>query len=239
MATPSIALNRARSKILQRHQHSPLSTRTQIPQIQDITAKDINAPQLDFDIQSKSDNFVSTLELNDFSGINKDSSNNRGDVRIDFSIGADSSVVSEKSLNILRQASIASNNNHIKITSTLRSPAKQAELMYDYNLIKGFVKQYGLYGSIGDQVIRVHEENVGKSKEDILDLMVNKINQLEPSNVSKHCGNHNDVNVFDIYVGNLKNPDLLYNELLKLEGSLINKVIDERDRGCIHVEIKQ
>lgn len=217
------------------------STRIHMPYTHKITEKNREVWVPKFEIDEKTHNFAEVSNvLNNIGDINKvDSMNKLNSVKVEFNVGVDKSVVSEKSLNILKQVSHASGNDNICITSTLRSPSKQAEVMYNDNLTKGFADQYNLYGSKGDQVIRIHENNKDRQKEEIIELMTRKINQLTPSEVSKHCGNHNDINVFDISIANLKNPDLFYNELLKLEGSLISRIIDERKRGCIHVEIKQ
>ena len=124
-----------------------------------------------------------------------------------------------------------SNNTKIHITSTVRTPRKQAEIMYSYIVSEGLQNQYTLYGPNGDKVIDVYVKNkkLNKSKDEIINAMEAKIKELGPDNVSRHCGDHSKRNVFDISY----NPTKLTN------AKSISKFIDEKKRNCYHIEIIQ
>ena len=159
--------------------------------------------------------------------------------KVEFSPGIDSSYVSQKSMDIIAKIATASNNDKVVITSTMRSPEKQAQVMYDYTQKTGMQEQYNLYGRNGDKIIDVYKENKSLSRQEVISLMTNKINELGPSNVSKHCGNHKILNVFDISILRLNNPNDFYNEAKKHVGSDIYNLIYEPKRNCYHFEIKQ
>jgi len=77
------------------------------------------------------------------------------------------------------------------VTSTTRTASEQAKAMYD-NLTgtgkgQGVEAQKTLYGSAGDKVIEVYENNKDKAKDEVVKLMTEEINAQGPTNVSKHC----------------------------------------------------
>lgn len=163
------------------------------------------------------------------------------DVKIIFAKEKDHLTVSEKSIGIIKQIASASNNPSVYITSSVRSPEDQARIMYNDTVTLGMTQQYILYGPNGDKVIDVYKamKELNKSREDIIKAMERKIYELGPSKVSLHCGNHNVLNVFDISSNGakLRNPkDFLSQAYLHKE---ISKILNESERNCYHIEIKQ
>ena len=164
------------------------------------------------------------------------------DIEIVFAPGVNSSVVSDNSLNIIREIAKASNNKRIYITSTIRTPREQAEIMYRYIELEGVDIQKALYAEAGGKVVDVYVDGkaVNHSKNDIIDAMEKKINELGPTSVSKHCGNAETIqkiNVFDISSSRLSNPQDFLLEAQK--NNNISKIINEYQRNCYHIEIIQ
>ncbi len=78
-----------------------------------------------------------------------------------------------------------------EVTSVVRDPETQARVMYE-NLIgtgtgQGLAAQMGLYKAPGQAVIQVWNVNQAKPRDEVIALMANKIRQLGPETVSKHC----------------------------------------------------
>lgn len=164
----------------------------------------------------------------------KDEQPNNSKVVIKFGVNADKSVVSEKSLNILRQVGEETKNFLITITSTARDPYNQARVMYDNIVKKGMKEQRNTYKPPGQRVLDAYEDAKakGKNRNDIIKGMEAKIKEVGPTKVSKHCGDPNVINVFDVTQG-MSNPQ----DFKKNITSKIATVLDEN--GCYHLEIKQ
>lgn len=107
-------------------------------------------------------------------------------VRYSPSLKADKQIVSEYSIQIIKMALKESGPKTAVITSTIRTPEEQAVIMLE-NAKKNLKKQYSLYGTAGDAVLKIYERN--KSKSDVLNLMVSEIKRLEAmgKRVSQHC----------------------------------------------------
>jgi hypothetical protein len=82
------------------------------------------------------------------------------------------------------------------ITSGVRSAADQARIMYENIKEHGVEHQKALYGENGDKVIDVYADNSSKPKDEVIALMKDKIVEIGPSKVSKHCSDSHDV--FDV-----------------------------------------
>ncbi len=174
----------------------------------------------------------------------KPQTNRIEDVEIVFEKGVDSTTISESSIKLLKEMAKNSNNTKIHITSTVRTPRKQAQIMYSYIVSEGLQNQYTLYGPNGDKVIDVYVKNkkLNKSKDEIINAMEAKIKELGPDNVSRHCGNHSKRNVFDISYNptKLANAKSFLQQInLKVKDKSISKFIDEKKRNCYHIEIIQ
>ncbi|MDR3025138.1 hypothetical protein [Chryseobacterium sp.] len=155
-------------------------------------------------------------------------------VIIKFGENADKSVVSEKSLNILREVGEQTKNYLITITSTARDPYNQARVMYDNIIKKGMKEQRKTYKEPGQRVLDAYEsaKAKGKNKEGTIKEMEMKIKEIGPSKVSRHCGDPNFVNVFDVTQG-MSNPQ----DFKKVITPKIKTLLDEN--GCYHLEIPQ
>ena len=159
-------------------------------------------------------------------------------------------IVSAYAINVVKLALIESKMTHAVITSTLRTPQDQAEIMYK-NAKLNFSGQYDLYGTNGKAVLDVYKENKSKSKEATTKLMKEKIESLlkEGEKTSQHCvtiENFNSLNTFDIGLNSTRlksknfNKDRLTKTLRELENQgYIRKFIDEtrKTNSCWHLEI--
>ncbi len=78
-----------------------------------------------------------------------------------------------------------------EVTSVVRDPESQARAMYD-NLVgkgpeQGLTKQLALYQQPGRIVIQVWNINQAKPRDTVIAMMADRIRQLGPETVSKHC----------------------------------------------------
>ncbi|TLD78417.1 hypothetical protein LS81_011130, partial [Helicobacter trogontum] len=78
--------------------------------------------------------------------------------------------ISNYSLNIIKKMVKNSNNPIVTITSTIRTPMEQAEIMYDNIITNGLQKQRDTYKQPGQRMLDVYEtqKKAGKSKEEII-----------------------------------------------------------------------
>ncbi|MEZ6079604.1 MAG: hypothetical protein R3C56_29235 [Pirellulaceae bacterium] len=67
------------------------------------------------------------------------------------------------------------------ITSTIRTPEEQVDIMYR-NAKTNLAGQYSLYGSNGDAVLKVYEDNKQKPEAEVKRLMVAKVKELLQNN---------------------------------------------------------
>ena len=147
-------------------------------------------------------------------------------------------LIIERGANMLSESTIQSLLNiegysgKIIITNTARSPEDQARIMYE-NILKTSVEyQKSIYRNPGKQVIDVY--NPALSRYENIQLMKDKILEVGPQKVSKHCSDYNVLNVFDISIARSTNTTLLESILRSRE---TYKVLNENN--CIHVEIPQ
>ncbi|MGL5009856.1 MAG: hypothetical protein ACRC6I_08230 [Paracoccaceae bacterium] len=160
-------------------------------------------------------------------------------------------LVSDYAIKVVKKALTAAKMDAAVITSTLRLPAKQAEIMYG-NAAINLAKQYELYGANGDAVLKVYEDNKTKAKADVVKLMADKVQEL--LDAGKQVSNHVSTatryatyNVFDIGVNSTKaKAGKSFNlagltkafAALKKDG-YIKTFIDEtaKSNTCWHLEI--
>lgn len=164
----------------------------------------------------------------------------------------DTSVVSHLTLKILSECADKSNNPTITITSTLRTPYRQALAMYN-NLANEINIRYAW---AGQQVISVYQQLSAQNmpKTYIVEKMTNKIEELSKNGyrVSKHCVSLEEyakLNIIDISK-NIPNPRDMARELAKLDyvEKIITPIQSNYDSGkisydkaepAIHIEVKQ
>lgn len=123
------------------------------------------------------------------------------EVIINYGPNADKSAMTLAALNVLREICAKACVASVQITSTARTATDQARVMYEMIQARGvkYVKQ--LYGSGGQQVVEAYEEAEKKnlSADDLKAIMLEKINEVGPSKVSRHVvGGDGKVCVFDI-----------------------------------------
>lgn len=119
---------------------------------------------------------------------------------IKFVPSADASVVSEHSREVLRQILAAAGLSSCVVTSTVRSPARQARAMYINIEGSSVAEQLRLYAAPGKRVIGEYQrlKPLGHGQQAIIDAMESKIESEGPSNVSRHCADPAALNVIDI-----------------------------------------
>lgn len=159
-------------------------------------------------------------------------------------------IVSAYAINVVKLALIESKMTHAVITSTLRTPQDQAEIMYK-NAKLDFTQQERLYGSAGDSVLAVYKANKAKSKDQVIKLMKEKIESLldEGKRTSQHCvtlESFKSLNTFDIGCASTERAPGRFDKkaltkaffALEKQG-YIKKCIDETmlKNNCWHLEI--
>lgn len=162
---------------------------------------------------------------------------------INFVPSADASVVSEHSKNVLRGVLDAVGLSSCVITSTVRSPGRQAKAMYVNIEATSIQRQLDLYGAAGDQVILEYSrlKPLGHGRQVIVDAMEAKIVDLGPGIVSRHCADPATLNVIDIAPSSISKPQLFLAALQQAKDSgLVSKFFSPANGDpAFHVEIPQ
>jgi hypothetical protein len=104
--------------------------------------------------------------------------------------------IGPKGRRVLREILLTAGLRHAVVTSTTRTAADQARIMYENIEAHGVAHQKRLYANAGDLVIDVYAANKTKARAEVIELMRQKIVAIGPSRVSKHCSNDRDV--FDV-----------------------------------------
>ncbi|MEZ0242110.1 MAG: hypothetical protein ACAH11_01960 [Sphingomonas sp.] len=174
-----------------------------------------------------------------------------GSVVYAASLPAESRIVSDYAFKVIEKAVAAAGIKGAVITSTRRSPARQANAMYD-NAAINLAKQYKMYGPNGDAVLKVFEQNRAKPKAAVVALMQQKIEAFQAQGVivSNHVvtlESYAKLNVIDIGVGSTREvagPAFNIAKLTKAFAALrdqgyIQHFIDEtaKSNSCWHLEI--
>lgn len=174
------------------------------------------------------------------------------DINVSYSsdINENRRIVSTYAINVVKIALKECGMNNAVITSTLRTPEDQAEIMYK-NAKINLAKQRSLYGKNGDDVLDIYAENIKESKDVAVKLMKEKIEELlkKDKKVSNHCitiDDFNKMNTFDIGLNSTKKKSKNFNKEkltkafsdLKKQGYIKN-FIDEtmKSNSCWHLEI--
>ena len=159
---------------------------------------------------------------------------------INFGPNANQGVVSDHSRQVLQDIMKAAKLDSLTITSTARTPERQALAMYNNLESLGVAKQKELYGPYGDQVIDVYaaEKAAGKSQEQIISAMTAKINEVGPDNVSKHLADPSKINTIDIDPATIADREAF--EKAAGADSRVSKVLKPSDNDpAYHLEIPQ
>lgn len=104
------------------------------------------------------------------------------------------------------------------------------------NLERDLAQQRRVYRPPGQAVIDVYEtmKAKGASSAEIQAAMTNKINELGPSTVSRHAANPSILNVIDISIRKLANPEEFRRTI---EAYPDIRLLNEN--GVFHIEIPQ
>ena len=92
------------------------------------------------------------------------------------------------------------NVSSVIVKLPIRTPADQARIMYDNITTHGVESQKNLYGPGGDKIIAEYSrlKKLGKNIQEIKKGMEDKINEVGPTTVSKHCCNPSTLSIFDV-----------------------------------------
>lgn len=175
-------------------------------------------------------------------------------VKVNYSSSLPSTkqIVSPYAISVVKLALQTAGMPQAVITSTIRTPDEQARIMYK-NAKKNLTKQFQLYGSTGDEVLKVFEDNQNLTEPEIIKLMKEKIEALLKQN--RRTSNHvvsetqyKTLNIFDIGVNSTRsvcgsnfNIERFTNALNELKtNGYIDRVIDEtkKSNSCWHIEIE-
>ena len=171
------------------------------------------------------------------------SSGKTAEVSITFGPNAKQDAVAASSIAILTDILRAAGLSKATITSTARTAADQARAMYQNLVGAGVAAQRALYGPAGRKVIDTYValQKEGKSPKEIEDGMRDRIVEIGPSKVSRHCGDFKVLNVFDVGPLSLGGPKArkAFAEAAEAEvGKRVSKFIPwPKDPGD-HLEIK-
>jgi Transglycosylase SLT domain len=123
-----------------------------------------------------------------------------------FAEHARSEDVTPYSLGVLKDILRASELKRALISSTARSPAEQARVMYDNCESKGVEAMKKLYASAGDKIVDVYAKSkaAGKTPTQIRADMEQKIKEIGPTSVSRHASDPHVLNVFDVAPSSIK-----------------------------------
>ena len=110
------------------------------------------------------------------------------EIKISYGANADQNAMTAIALSTLREICSKACLKSVEITSTARGVQDQARIMYDMIKSKGSDYVNDLYGAGGKKIVTVYEESK-KSKlsaSEIKKAMVDKMEEIGPSNVSHH-----------------------------------------------------
>ena len=159
---------------------------------------------------------------------------------ISFGENAKSADVMPYTLGVLSDILKSAGLQSALVSSTSRTPADQARIMYN-NLEKyGVEAQKKLYANPGDKVIDVYARSkaAGKTSDRIKLDMETKIRDLGPTNVSRHTADPRVLNVVDIAPSSLKDRRAF--EVAVKSDKRVNRFITPADSDpAYHLEIPQ
>ena len=180
--------------------------------------------------------------------------NKKSHTKVTYSstLPASEQIVSPYAISIIQLALQKADMPQAVITSTIRTPKEQACIMYN-NAKKNLIKQFKLYGSTGDEVLKVYKANQNRPESEVIKLMEDKIATLlkQGRKTSKHvvtADQYKNLNIIDIGVNATRKVCGIAFSIEKFTKALkdlqtngyIDKLIDETKKSntCWHIEIK-
>ena len=167
----------------------------------------------------------------------------RGDrddkVCIAFGPNADRKAFTRRSRGVLSDILRAAGQAVALVSSTSRSPAEQARVMFENLERLGGAHQKALYGPFGDEVIDVYVRGKAATRtaERIRRDMERRIVELGPTRVSRHAADPRVLNVFDVAPSSIANPRA-FERAVRAERRVSNFLTPPNDPGY-HLEIPQ
>lgn len=164
-------------------------------------------------------------------------------------------LASDYAIRVIERALTTAGMKAAMITSTLRLPEEQAEIMYRM-ASEDLAAQFQLYGATGDEVLKVFKANKDKPKSEVVELMRQKIEELgaKGRRVSLHVVSFDQyarLNVIDLGVNSTKRvagasftpqtKAALTRAFTKMKSQgFLAEFIDEtaKRNNCWHIEVK-
>ena len=133
----------------------------------------------------------------------------------------------------------AANLKRALVSSTARSPADQARVMYDNCERHGADAMKKLYARAGDQVVDVYARSkaAGKPPTQIRLDMEQKIKEIGPTSVSRHASDPRVLNVFDVAPSSITDK-VGFEKAVKADRRVAYFLVPPGDPGY-HLEIPQ
>jgi len=162
--------------------------------------------------------------------------------KFNFGPNANKSVVSGHSIEVITDILADAGLDGCVITSTSRTPADQARVMFN-NIVKhGAAKQKELYAAAGDKVIDVYvvQKKAGKNADQIKSAMEKEILKIGPGKVSRHCADPAVLNVIDIAPSSISKKQLFENAVeVAVSNGKVSHFITPPTDPAYHLEIPQ
>lgn len=163
-------------------------------------------------------------------------------VQITFGANANRDVVSDLTTTILTDILNDANLTSCRITSTSRTPADQARIMYHNIVDFGVTAQKKLYAAAGDKVIDeyLRVRNQGGSPSEIIEVMRIKILEVGSGRVSRHCADPSVLNVIDVAPSSITNKSAFEAAVGRaLNRGRISKFLMPPQDQAYHLEVPQ
>ena len=157
-----------------------------------------------------------------------------------FGPNANQDSVGEYALEVIKGILKTAGEDVATISSTLRTPADQARVMFDNIKQTSVAKQKELYGPNGDKVIDVYVDltKKNKSRDEIIQAMTDKINELGATNVSNHIGNPAELTVVDIMPSTVGNKKRFIDAVqAAVKAGTVSRFIQPPKDPAYHIEI--
>ncbi|MCA1593798.1 MAG: hypothetical protein LC754_14340 [Acidobacteria bacterium] len=162
---------------------------------------------------------------------------------ISFGPRANQAVVSVHTVGVLIEILRTAGLSSCQITSTSRTPADQARIMFSNISKHGVASQKALYAAPGRAVIDefVRAKNAGRNRAEIIAAMEAKIRALGPEKVSRHCSDPAKLNVVDISPSSIANKKAFQNAVnAAIEEGTVSKFLTPANQDpAFHLEIPQ
>jgi vancomycin permeability regulator SanA len=162
---------------------------------------------------------------------------------ITFGPRANQSVVSVYTIGVLTEILVNAKLSSCMITSTSRTPADQARIMFQNIVGQGVAAQKKLYAAPGRAVVDefVRAKQVGKDDAGIISAMQAKIVALGPTTVSHHCADPSKLNVVDVAPSSVANTTSFVHAVQSaIKTGKVSKLLTPGNNDpAFHIEIPQ